>query len=387
MKVLSAQVELAAGNMEAAEQTLKALIASDASQLDAYDLLGRVYASQGKVDDAVRQDEALAQRSPSGAAGARTMIGMLREARKDREGARRAYEQALERDPHAGVAANNLAWIYAADGKLDKALRLATIAQASLRRRPEAEDTLGWIYLQKGETSRAIAGFERARDRAPQNPVYHYHLGLAHLKSGDNARARIAFTRALELRSDFAEAADARAQLAAIDEAMKPWIPAFSGSPETAALRPGALPRPARNPQGRRLSGSREARDRTRGPTASAASPRARATSGWRHRAARGRGSRRPSSFEFSISVALGADGIELATTRSRMGWMSLRLPRRPLISRGGSAATETARSIRSRSGPDRRAVARLTCCGVQRHARPDRRSIRTGRGSSRQRA
>ncbi len=222
VKVLSAQVELAAGNMKAAEQTLKALIASDASQLDAYDLLGRVYASQGKVEDAVQQYEALARRSPSGAAGARTMIGMLQEARKDREGARRAYEQALESDPHAGVAANNLAWIYAADGKLDEALRLATIAQASLRRRPEAEDTLGWIYLQKGETSRAIAGFERARDRAPQNPVYHYHLGLAHLKSGDNPRARIAFRRALELRSDFAEAADARTQLAAIDEATKP---------------------------------------------------------------------------------------------------------------------------------------------------------------------
>ncbi len=222
VKVLSAQVELAAGNMKAAEQTLKAIIASDASQLDAYDLLGRVYASQGKVEDAVQQYEALARRSPSGAAGAQTMIGMLQEARKDREAARQAYEQALARDPHAGVAANNLAWIYAADGKLDEALRLATIAQASLRRRPEAEDTLGWIYLQKGETSRAIAGFERARERAPQNPVYHYHLGLAHLKSGDIPRARTAFTRALELRSDFAGASDARTQLAAMDEAAKP---------------------------------------------------------------------------------------------------------------------------------------------------------------------
>jgi tetratricopeptide (TPR) repeat protein len=215
-------VEFAAGNAGGAEQTLKAIIARDASQLEAYELLGRLYAGQGRVDDAVQQYEAVAQRSATGAAGARTMIGMLQEARKDRESARRAYEQALESDPRAGVAANNLAWIYAVDGKLDHALRLATIAQASLRRRPEAEDTLGWIYLQKGLTSKAIAAFERASDRAPQNPVYHYHLGLAHLKSGDNERARTAFTRALQLRPDFPDAADARTQLAALGEATKP---------------------------------------------------------------------------------------------------------------------------------------------------------------------
>jgi tetratricopeptide (TPR) repeat protein len=222
VKLLSAQVELAAGNAAGAEQTLKAMIARDASQLEAYELLGRLYAGQGKVDDAVQQYEAVAQRSPTGAAGARTMIGMLQEARKDRASARRAYEQALESDPRAGVAANNLAWIYAADGKLDQALRLATVAQASLRRRPEAEDTLGWIYLHKGLTSKAIAAFERASDRAPQNPVYYYHLGLAHLKSGDNERARTSFTRALQLQPDFPDAADARTQLAALGEATKP---------------------------------------------------------------------------------------------------------------------------------------------------------------------
>ena len=93
------------------------------------------------------------------------MIGILQETRKDRDAARRAYEQALAGDPHAGVAANNLAWIYAADGKLDQALGLAMTAQASLRRRPEPEDTLGWIYLKKGLTSQAISRV-RARPRA-----------------------------------------------------------------------------------------------------------------------------------------------------------------------------------------------------------------------------
>jgi tetratricopeptide (TPR) repeat protein len=72
--------------------------------------------------------------------------------------------------------------------------------------------------LQKGLASQAIAAFERARDRAPRNPIYHYHLGLAHLKSGDNARAKAALGRALALQPDFANASDARAQLAAAGE-------------------------------------------------------------------------------------------------------------------------------------------------------------------------
>ena len=213
IRVLAAKVELAAGDLPAAERILREIIAADASQLDAYELLGRTYVAQGRVEQAIEQYEALAQRSPAAASGARTMAAMLHEARKDRAAARRLYEQVVAADAKAGVAANNLAWIYADEGKLDEALRLATIAQASLRRRPEAEDTLGWIHLKKGVPTQAIAAFERARQRAPQNPVYHYHLGLAYLKNGEKDRAKAAFTRALELRQDFSGAADARAQL------------------------------------------------------------------------------------------------------------------------------------------------------------------------------
>ena len=278
VKLLGAQVELAAGNTGGAEQALKALITSDPTQLDAYDLLARVYVRQGRVDEAVQQYEALAQRSPSGAAGARTMIGMLNEARKDRDAARRAYEQALASDPRAGIAANNLAWIYAEDGKLDQALRLATTARVSLRRRPEAEDTLGWIYLQKGLASQAIAAFDRARDRAPQNPVYHYHLGLAYLKSGDHPKARAAFERALKLQPDFAQAADARAQLASLDDAAGPPPLTLNGTLGMKA--PGASARPPLSSPSLRWPGPRVPPERMHAPTMPTERAPVRATSG-----------------------------------------------------------------------------------------------------------
>ena len=54
---------------------------------------------------------------------------MIQEARGDRDGARAQYERVLASDPHAGVAANNLAWMYAESDRLDDALKLATVAQ------------------------------------------------------------------------------------------------------------------------------------------------------------------------------------------------------------------------------------------------------------------
>ena len=218
--ILAAKVELASRNAALAEKILKEVITADATAVEAYELLGRTYVSLGKTQEAIQQYEALAGRSPSNASSARTMIGMLHEARQDRPAARAMYEQVVAADPRAGVAANNLAWIYAEEGKLDEALRLAQVAQDVLRRRPEAEDTLGWIYLQKGVPTQAIAAFERARDRAPQSPVYHYHAGLAYLKNGETERARDAFERALKLGSSFNGADDARAKLASIPDAV-----------------------------------------------------------------------------------------------------------------------------------------------------------------------
>ena len=124
------------------------------------------------------------------------------------------YEAIVARDPRAGIAANNLAWMYAEDGRLDDALRLARVAKDQLRRRPEGEDTLGWVQLRKGASGDAIASLSRAVERNPNNPVYHYHLGLAYLQSGDKQRGRSELQRALEISQDFDGADDARKQLA-----------------------------------------------------------------------------------------------------------------------------------------------------------------------------
>jgi cellulose synthase operon protein C len=111
------------------------------------------------------------------------MIGMILQSKGDRNGARAQYEAVLAKHPRAGVAANNLAWMLAEDGKYDDALRYATVATEEMRERPEAQDTLGYIYLQKDLPVHALPAFERAVQLAPQNPLYRQHLQQAQAKA------------------------------------------------------------------------------------------------------------------------------------------------------------------------------------------------------------
>ena len=50
----------------------------------------------------------------------------------------------------------------------------------------------------------------------PKNPDADYHLGIAYFQTGNVERARVALKRALELKSDFSGAADARAALSTL---------------------------------------------------------------------------------------------------------------------------------------------------------------------------
>jgi tetratricopeptide (TPR) repeat protein len=212
LDVLAARVELSAGNSGEAERLLQAVLSADPSQLDAYELLGRMYLLQKRLDRAIEQYEKMAQQSAR-PTGPKTLVGMLHAARGEGAKAREVYEQIVAADPRAGIAANNLAWIYADEGRLDDALRLAQRADEQLRRRPEAADTLGWVYFRRRQSAEAIAAFNRAIERAPANAVYRYHLALAHLQMGDQQRGREELRRALKLDPDFAGADDARKKL------------------------------------------------------------------------------------------------------------------------------------------------------------------------------
>jgi predicted Zn-dependent protease len=125
LKILSARVALAAGNKAEAEQTLRALVSVDPSQLDAYDLLGRIAMANGQLDRALAEYQALASLQDAG----RTLTLVARSRRRgDRDGARQQCERAARsacqgrREQSRGCAETD---------RLDDALKLATVAQNS----------------------------------------------------------------------------------------------------------------------------------------------------------------------------------------------------------------------------------------------------------------
>jgi Flp pilus assembly protein TadD len=201
------------GDLVTAERMLQKAIAVDPNNLDAYGMLGRLYATQQRLGEATAQFEKLAEKQPR-SVSAHTIAGMLLDMQHRTSDARARYERALEVDPRAAVAANNLAWIYAeTGGNLDIALQLAQTAKAKLPDRAEVNDTLGWIYHKKGLSAMGVAPLLQSVQKDPANPNYHFHLGMAYLGSGDKVKGRAALQKALSLDPNFSEAAEARQRL------------------------------------------------------------------------------------------------------------------------------------------------------------------------------
>jgi tetratricopeptide (TPR) repeat protein len=222
--ILAARTYNTAGDKAKAEQVLLKTLEVAPDTLEAYYLLGQMYADQMKLDEARKMFAGMAARQTK-PVGAKTMVGILLELQGKRAEARKQYEEVLAMDPRAAVAANNLACIYVdSGGNLDIAQQLAQSAKAMLPNVPQVNDTLGWIFYKKGLTSLAVEPLRLAVDqdkdpknpRFQKNPAYQFHLGMALAKSGKNAEARTALQAALALKQPFAGEDEARKTLASL---------------------------------------------------------------------------------------------------------------------------------------------------------------------------
>jgi Flp pilus assembly protein TadD len=215
--LLAGRTYAATRDIPAAEQVLRRAINSAPSLLPAYAMLGQLYVSQRRLDEARKEFDALAERQ-SKPVGALTMSGIILLTQGNQQLARERFERAVALDSRAAVAANNLAWMYAESGEnLEQAVRLAVAASQVLPESHEVLDTLGWVYHKSDLSALAVPPLRRAVEKSPNNPMYHYRLGLVYEKTGAVAQSRQSLSRALELKADFAEADDARRALARLN--------------------------------------------------------------------------------------------------------------------------------------------------------------------------
>jgi tetratricopeptide (TPR) repeat protein len=120
----------------------------------------------------------------------------------------------LELDPHAAIAANNLAWILSeTGGNLDQATELAQTAKGQASDQPAFNDTLAWIYFKKNLAEQAVPLLHQALEKDPNNALTHFHLGMTYAKLGEDSKAIASLKRALALDPNLSTAAEARRTL------------------------------------------------------------------------------------------------------------------------------------------------------------------------------
>jgi tetratricopeptide (TPR) repeat protein len=215
-------------NSGQAEVELRKTLEIDPNYLAAYSSLAALFVNTQQTDRAIVEYQKILERRPDNAT-AHTLIGMLDDSRQNYDAAAESYKKALGKDQNSIIAANNLAWLYAVNGKgnLDEAVRLAQGVVQKNPNIPGFVDTLGWVYYKKGlygaaveQLQKAVSLDERAAKRANGNPSanYRYHLGMALKARGDKAAARRELEQAVRLseKSPFAEAGEARNVLATL---------------------------------------------------------------------------------------------------------------------------------------------------------------------------
>jgi tetratricopeptide (TPR) repeat protein len=213
---------------QGAEAELRKAVELDPNYIPAYSALAALFINTKQEDHAIAEYKKILEIRPDDAA-VYTLIGMLEDSRKNYDLAVDYYSKALQKDQNAALAANNLAWLYATQGKgnLDEAVRLA---QGVVQKYPNLAaftDTLGWVYYKKGlfgaaaeQLQKAVAIDEAAARNGNGTPraIYHYHLGMALKAKGDKVGSRRELEASLRLseKSPFAEIDEARKALASL---------------------------------------------------------------------------------------------------------------------------------------------------------------------------
>jgi tetratricopeptide (TPR) repeat protein len=203
-----------------AESELQQAIRLEPDQTIYTYFLSNHYLRQGRKQEAVTKLQAGIDASPKDPA-LYLLLAMIYERDQDYANAMQVYERVLTEDPDSWFAANNLAFLIAANkswkAELDRAKMIAEKAIQQRPHEPALLDTLGWVYFRMGDTRRAHSLIEQALAWAPDDAVLNYHMGAVLIELGRKHAAREKLYKALAGETDFPGKADATRLLKELD--------------------------------------------------------------------------------------------------------------------------------------------------------------------------
>lgn len=211
-------------NYNAAHAAYDRALAASADYYPARLAKGDILLAQGEAKLAASEYQAVVRAQPK-VYNAQLKLGMARQQAGQLKEAQAAYQAAVRLNPDLPLPYNNMAWIAASDKARpsDVAVEWARKAVSLAPKVADFQDTLGWVHFKRGESAEAIKVLEKvSRTEGRQAAGIHYHLGAAYATAGRTRDAVTAFKTALKLDPNFAEASDAKAQLAKLEGSPKP---------------------------------------------------------------------------------------------------------------------------------------------------------------------
>lgn len=203
LRFLQAAIDAANGDMQAAEEGYRSLIADGEGGERAWRELIRVLNQTGQADEAERALQEGLQAQPE-SPDLLWMRATLLERQGDFEGAIAIYEDLYARNSSVSVIANNLASLLSTMRQDEESLERSARIARRLRGTefPPYQDTYGWIQFRLGNLDEALEYLQPAARALGDDPLVQHHLGMVYDALGRREDAIAQFTRALELAQD-----------------------------------------------------------------------------------------------------------------------------------------------------------------------------------------
>ncbi len=201
------EIAFANGEYFAAEKGQRDALATVPNDFRALGSLGRIYAAQGRSDEAIRYLTEAVRRAPS--VDAMSALGDLYQLAGRADEARARYDlvaqigehtQKIHGTPYDRALAN----FYANhDLNPEEAYALASGEYAAGRRDIYGADVLAWTALKANRLPEAQAAIQEALKLGTLDARFFYHAGMIARATGDKARAKEYLQRALDLNPGF----------------------------------------------------------------------------------------------------------------------------------------------------------------------------------------
>ena len=180
-------------------------------------MLGGLYQAKRDFKNALDIYRSVEKRNPSYAPAIYQQGAVYHAMGKVRE-ASIQYSRALKVSGNFLPALNNLAYIYAEEGRdLDKAMQYAARAYVLAPNDGSVLDTFGFVLLKNKKNKDALQVLKKASDRMPANPTVLYHLALAYRENADKAQAVSSLQKAIQI-GKFPDEKNARILLAKLQK-------------------------------------------------------------------------------------------------------------------------------------------------------------------------